>query len=313
MGLSKPLRKFVTASILVMAFEGILVSRLHLEVFETEAESTPAIFFVPQARYLKPFLLGQEGFAADLIWIRTIGYFADELFGQKKFMQLENLVELATDLDPRFERIYTWAGAVFIYNVGRITKQKVRASNRILEKGWQRIQNDPVGWKHIPQYWMIPQMIGFNYAIELHDRQRGAPYIAAAARIPGVPDLYKTWAATLYRKEGNLDAAIGVLEDALAVETLKSQMASVDNTSIKQQIQERLDWYYARLGAQEAEKRRQSLQKLRGLIREWRRDLPFVDFDLFLLLRRAPEDQPESNDGNLWQVEFPLLNGITEG
>ena len=111
--------------------------------------------------------MGHGGFVADLLWLRTVGYFADAVLSGGKLTYLEELIHLASDLDPRFEQLYIWGGAVFMYNVGRITTKKIEASNRILEKGWRRIQNDPIGWRHYPQYWAIPQMLGFNYAVEL--------------------------------------------------------------------------------------------------------------------------------------------------
>ena len=200
--LDRSAKKILLSAILLYALGGILWSNNNLILFEVESESNPEMYYVLEGEKIKPLLLGHEALLADLIWVRTLGYFGDQVTSGGHFEYLEKLVNLATDLDPRFERIYIWAGAVMMYNSGRISKEKIHASNRVLEKGWDYIRNDSLGWRHDKRYWMIPQMLGFNYAIELKDRKKGAPYIAAVSRIPESPPVYKTWAATLFRKSG---------------------------------------------------------------------------------------------------------------
>ncbi|MCB0308324.1 MAG: hypothetical protein KDD48_03050, partial [Bdellovibrionales bacterium] len=160
----------------------------------------------------------------------------------------------------------------------------------ILERGWNFIQSDTEGWNHAPDYWLIPQMIGFNYAMELGDKKKGAPYIAAAASIPGSPEIYKTWAATLYKKSGELEKAAKVLESMLAIEMLQSQLETVDNESIKDRIRLRLRLYYEQLyGKEQAQIRANTLmneiQRVRSL---WKANFPYLDFGLFLLIWNEP-------------------------
>jgi len=282
-----------------------------LRTFEIEAGQAKTVFYLPEAKYIKPLLLGQETFLADLIWIRTLGYFADQLRGGK-FEYLEGLINLATDLDPRFEQIYMWAGAIYMYRGGRISKKQILASTKILEKGWRRIQEDPVGWKHHPQYWMIPQMIGFNYAVELRDREKGAPYMAATARIPGSPEIYKTYAATNYQKAGKLEEGIKVLEDMLAIETLESQLKNIKQSSLQERIRVRLGFYYQKLyGPEEAKRRLIELERsFWVLVSEWREDFAFIRFDLFLLLRDPETEWEKEERTATWSAAFPALSYI---
>jgi hypothetical protein len=138
---------------------------------------------------------------------------------------------------------------------------------------------------------MIPQMIGFNYAVELHDKVRGAPYIAAAGRIPGSPDLYKTWASTLYRRAGQLEKGAEVLEDMLAIETLNAQLSDVKESEVRDRIRGRLEYFYKRLYGKGGEERLRLLEvKIRQLISQWRESFSYIDLDLFLILRPADQD-----------------------
>jgi hypothetical protein len=278
-----------------------------------EGDRVETVLYIPKAKSIRPFLLGHEAFLADLVWIRTVGYFGDEFYGRGNYRYLEGLLEFVTDLDPRFEKVYIWAGAILMYRGGSISREKIVASTKILEKGWRTIQNDPVGWRHIPEYWMIPQMIGFNYAIELKDKKRGAPYIAAAGRIPGSPEMYKTWAATLYKKAGDWDEGIRTLEDMLAVETLQSQLKTVEGEGVKEKIRANLQHYYARLYGGEGGRARLRLleEQIGRLSREWKETFPYVSFDFFLLLRSDPDSSEEEALSETWKARFPLLSGVS--
>ncbi len=309
MELSPLARKVLTSTILLFSIWWVTVLHGRLKIVETLSRTEESVFYLPKSDWIRPMLLGHEAFLADLVWIRTLGYFADELFGMKKFSYLEDLISFSVDLDPRFEKIYMWAGAVLMYRGGSISRDKIEASTRILEKGWRYIQNEAVGWKHDPQYWMIPQMIGFNYAIELKDKKRGAPYIAATARIPGSPDIYKTWAATLYKRAGEWEEGSKVLESMLAIETLQSQLESVKDESIKQKIRDRLTLYYAKIYGKEAaiERIRDFETRLGEFLIEWRGALPYVSFPLFMLLRSSKDEWQNIEVSDTWSNIFPLL------
>lgn len=307
-----PVRRTFFLSFLTLVGLGILIASQDLKRIGSEEQAPETVFYIPRAATIRPLLLGHEAFLADLVWIRTVGYFGDEFLGRGKFRYLEGLLDFATDLDPRFEKVYIWAGAILMYRGGAISREKVLASIRILEKGWQTIQNDPVGWRHTPDYWMIPQMIGFNYAIELRDKKRGAPYIQATGRIPGSPPIYRTWAATLYKKAGEWEEGTRVLEDMLAVETLQAQLRTVEGEGVKEGIRNRLNLYYARLYGEEGGRLRLKLleERISALFEEWREQLPYVGFDLFLLLRDDPESAESEAVEESWKAGFPLLSDL---
>ena len=289
MGLMTALWKYAAFGFLGFC---VFATRFDLAQRELDWADDPSVYYIPKASSIRPFFLGHEAFVADLTWIRTLGYFADEAMLGRSGKYLESLIEFATDLDPRFEKIYIWSGAVTMYSGGGITKDKVRASNRILEKGWRFIENDPEGWRHDKDYWLIPQMIGFNYAIELGEKAKGAPFIAKAGKIPGAPDLYKTWAATLYKKAGDLESASRVLEDMLAVEMLRTQLQNVEDEKVRENIQLRLRTYYERLyGKDRAKERIDAMLAVWGRLRSaWQSTFPYLDFQTFLILWSEPID-----------------------
>lgn len=290
-------RKILTYYALGAAVFFTWTHHAELKLLSVELGSDPSVYYIPDAKIVKPLFLGHEALVADLVWIRTLGYFADEALAGKNPKYLDGLIDFATDLDPRFEKLYIWAGAVSMYGTGgAITKEKILSSNRILEKGWKFIQSDRLGWKHSPDYWLIPQMIGFNYAIELGDKKKGAPYIAMAGQVPGAPSLYKTWAATLYNKVGDMDKATEHLENMLAIEVLEGQLQNVEGQDMKEKIRVRLEGYYEKqYGAEQAKIRTQNLLKrLLDFRQQWQDTFPYIPFTLFLSLQDdATPDAPE--------------------
>lgn len=259
-----------------------------LYVTRVETERNIKALLVPKSQWLRPFLLGHPGFMADLVWIRTLGYYADQIILGGDQKHLEALLNLATDLDPRFEKIYIWAGAAAMYGRGRITEEKIQLSNRILKKGWEYYLNDVEGWNHHPDFWMIPQMIGFNYAIELGDYPKGAKYIAAAAQLPNVPEHFKTWASYIYKRAGEEKKSIQSLEKLLVMEQLNFQLGTMQSKSSRENIENRLRYYYQQVYGDDVDPQQRLIRfrkKMQGLRNQWWQTFPYLDFDFYLLIR----------------------------
>ena len=105
MSFSRVSRRVIFWAILGVSFLGLLIVHQRLQVLEAEGNEAETAFYLPRAHILKPFLLGHEAFLADLAWIRTVGYFGEEFFGRQRYTYLERLLNFATDLDPRFEKM----------------------------------------------------------------------------------------------------------------------------------------------------------------------------------------------------------------
>src|SRR5438045_5235869 len=179
-----------------------------------------------------------------------------------------------------------------MYHSVCISKEKMEPCTRILEKAWKHMTEVPIVWKHLPNYWRIPKMIGFNYAMELKDKEKGAPYIVATGKIPGSPPLYRTWGATLYKRAGKMEKGAEALEDMLAIETLNSQLNSVDEGATRDQIRWRLAAYYQKLYGEHGAARLQLLEeKIQKWVGGWREKYPYLPF-LFFMINQSQENDP---------------------
>ena len=193
---------------------------------------------------MKPLVFGYDNVAADFIWLKTISYFADQFVGGQDYKYLLKLLYIISDLDPMFEKAYLWGGSILMYNGNWITAERVNNSTEFLKHGWNYIKNSPDEYKHNWEYWRIPHMIGFNYAIELRDIEKGIPYIEEVAKIKDAPAFYRTWVSTLYKKSGKKQKAVNVLERELIVEQLRGALSQKIDESLKKKIMRRLKRLY---------------------------------------------------------------------
>ena len=237
-------RKLWIAVLLVATLQ-LLISANHLTqqraLVDTERLQ---LFHLPPTQVLQLISMGFEEAAADFIWVRAILYFSDQFLGVRDFRYLEPLLHTITDLDPRFEKAYIWASAAFIYNGRPITKESIEASNRILLKGWNFYNESLVKWRVGDEFWRIPYSIGFNYAFELRDKIKGAPYLRAAAKFEQTPSYMRTLAATFLRKEGDFSGALEALEEQLTVESLRQSAQLTTSPQQRDQLQSKIKMLY---------------------------------------------------------------------
>jgi hypothetical protein len=280
------MKKIIIIILIAFCASQIFISDFYLDYFKKNSGSQPDIFYLPEAKFIKPVVLGYDYLAADIIWIKTISYFADQFTSGRDFRYLEKLLYIVMGLDPMFEKVAIWGGSILLYNGNVISKERVLRANKFLATAWENIKNQNIKYRHDSEYWRIPQMIGFNYAIELRDPKSGVPYIEEVAKIEGSPGMYKTWISTLYKKAGEEDKAVKILERELIIENLKTAlMQDIDNT-LKMIIINRLRKFYKDvLGDVNADEKIEALnQKVEVLRRIYMSDLPYVPLSMFFVL-----------------------------
>ncbi len=142
--------------------------------------------------------LGFNDVIADILWMRTIGYFGEHYQGDKKYIWLYHMLDIVTTLDPGFQYPYHFGGLVL-----SIEGKDIGSSNALLRKGMA----------NHPNVWQFPFYIGFNYFFFEKDYQKAARYFEIASRIPGSPRYLKSLAARLYAESGNPEIALTILKE----------------------------------------------------------------------------------------------------
>lgn len=184
---------------------------------ESPMMQTAEVLYVPDERMSRLMMLGYDQAAADLLWLRTLGYFGHHFASDRQYEWLEFFIEQILALDPRFHKVYHWAGANVLYG-RRFTNDNVLTSNRFYEAALERFPDD-----HEAAY-----RLGLNYYIELRSKdpveqrgykEQGLSYLEMAANMPTAPHRLRNLVASVATKLGKTQIAVQSLLDLLVQET----------------------------------------------------------------------------------------------
>ncbi len=183
----------------------------------------PATYNLPPSKFLPMLSFGYTELAADMIWIQTISYFAEQLINKQGLPHLQRYTECALALDDRFKAVYRYTPSMYMTAGDKTTNREVNYAIALSSRGY----------KEWPDDWRFPLNIGTYYMFELKPscpkgfkypcsrsrkqkaawRRKGADWIREAAlvgaEIPWLPSL----AAKIYSEQGQRDLAIRHLQE----------------------------------------------------------------------------------------------------
>jgi hypothetical protein len=194
------------------------------------SDPSAALVYLPDARLLRPLALGYDQVLADLLWFRTISYFGEHYQTDRLYPWLARMCDLVTDLDPRAEHVYRFAGLILPWEAGEVDE-----GIRLLEKGTG----------HFPGSWTLRYYVGIVRYLFRHDFAGAAEDFRRAATLPGAPPMVARFAALLEARRQSPETAIQILlqmrEQATSAETRAVLDRSIDDA--------RVAWDLARLDA----------------------------------------------------------------
>lgn len=140
------------------------------------------------------------GFTADLIWLRTSYYFGVHALTDNRYFFLHYLLDLITDLSPRWELPYVF-GAVAL----PVASEAADDALYLLDKG---IANNPETWKLL----FLKGYILWQYKKE---PVRAAEAFFTASLMKGAPKYLASLSATLATRAGERELALRFIAMAL--------------------------------------------------------------------------------------------------
>ena len=203
------------AAIVILVFLFVLTFN-KVELLKTDSKDAGRRIFVPSSKFLKPAVLGYDSMAAAFYWLKTIQYIGDSTQSKRKYPQIYPLLNLVTDLDPKFEYAYEVGGVIL-----SVYAKRIEESIALLKKG----DKEGLG------YWEIPFFIGFNYFYYLGDYDSAARYISKAAQMPRHPAYLPKLAARLYAQAGSPE---------LALDFLQRVYENTQDENVKRALEERM-------------------------------------------------------------------------
>jgi hypothetical protein len=168
---------------------------------------------VPKREIAELLSFDHRGFLADMYFIQVSLHSGSLMWKPLKFQfnsaWAYSMMDLITDLDPRFYSAYLFAGMGLIHNF-----DDVKLAKPILEKGMALF----------PDSWELPFWIGYDHYIYLWDNATAASYLGQAAHKPGAPKRFLSMLLSAQRKTGDYEGAIwalGILFDTTKDQKLK--------------------------------------------------------------------------------------------
>lgn len=152
---------------------------------------------------LGTMVAGFRNLAADVWYMRFASYWGYQLTHGRHFQNLAPLLDLITDLDPRFRTAYDY-GALALGDSGQVDE-----AVKLLDKGAKVEPSD---------HW-FPYKAGITLFFFSEDYLRAARYFERAAGLPGAPPEARYFAARMYEKGTRRDLAIASWRQTYATAT----------------------------------------------------------------------------------------------
>ena len=178
---------------LLMLAVGLQAAHSQLPPLQTPENASLFYFRAPHAA--RRAVLGFDGIAADIYWIRALQYYGATKLSTdpaKRYDDLYPLLDLTTTLDPHFDIAYKF-GAIFLSE--RFPNGPGRADQAIalLEKGLAAQ----------PHEWEFAQQIGFVHYWWRNDYRAAADWFLRAGAMPGAPSWLTPLAAVTLAQGGS--------------------------------------------------------------------------------------------------------------
>jgi hypothetical protein len=198
MDLPRIIRPIGWLGLLLPLLFGAATGLRHLERVASVPAAGDEPVYLPKAEYLAPMALGWRNVLADVLWFRTISYFGRHYRSDRTYPWLAAMCDLVTDLDPRAEHVYRFAGAILPWEA-----DEVDAGIRLLEKGVRQF----------PDSWVMHYQLGFSEYFFRDNVDTAVAQLTAAAKLPGAHPTIARLAAILARQQLGPATTLSFLEE----------------------------------------------------------------------------------------------------
>jgi len=176
-------------------------------------------YYLPSAEWLEVACLGHREAFADLLWLRTLVYYGDELQHHGSERHIFEYAEAILALDPDFVAIYRRIGTLVIYRAEGVTSEDVERVVEIMARGVARFPEDgdlawstgaTLAFELVPMYREHPEL-------QQRARERAAPYLVRATELGAAPPYATLTNSALLERVGHAEQAVTHLEEMYAV------------------------------------------------------------------------------------------------
>lgn len=192
---------------------GIAEIELQARALAARDAATLEAYNLPPANFLRASTFGYNELAADMVWIRAINYFTDQLFDNKQTIHMKRYLDTIITLDDQFKEVYLFGPAMLLsVSNAKATDAEVLAAIDLLE----------ASVKAFPDDWTFPHMLGSYYLFELKGQDKaekdnykriGAEWIQRAALLGAKQPWLTSLAAKVLSEQGQRELGIRHLQE----------------------------------------------------------------------------------------------------
>ncbi len=207
--------------IFVVALAGSIFIGRGLEARGETRRLSEESLYIPSATFLRYASLGHQTMVADLMWIRTVQYFGEELERRRELNQprdskerykfLYPLLDLTVSLDPQFVRAYRFGGILLT----------------VVKRYDEAIALYAKGYAANPDRWEMPHDLGRLYYLDLKDHEKALYWWKIANDLPGRPGYIPRFVPRLYAQTGQKEIAIELWLEMLEATDSKTVRAII--------------------------------------------------------------------------------------
>lgn len=194
------MRSLVALFLALLTSLGTYLSVSKLQALKPRQNRFEELLYFPSGIFVRESVVGYRNLVADAIWLEFIQYYGEHRLTDKKFRYLGHILNVLTDLDPKFVSAYTYGALLLVTDVQDSTRGMA-----LLEKGMN----------NIPQAWEIPFTAGFLNYIFLRKYDLAGKYFAKAATLPEASPSCFRFAGYVAQKMKEQDVALMILEEVL--------------------------------------------------------------------------------------------------
>ncbi len=265
-------------------------------------ESYEDIYYLPPPNWLRVFSLGHEEALADLIWMRALVYYGDELANRGDVAHVFDYGDAIVTLDPYLAAAYRWAGLGALYRTSTPTARDAERAVAFMLRGLRYFPEDAnLLWEiGATLSYELPPLLD-NRAAKADARARGLPYLQAAARRGGGPP----WLAL-----NNISELARLGRTEQAIRHLEETYATVRDEDTREQLARALARLRSEAYAQAFAAAQADIDERR------RRDAPYLSPTMYLLTAPWPDEESRTRwlrDGFLDRTGDDALETDVDG
>lgn len=173
------------------------------------------LLYLPSPEVLRLGSLGNDGLVADVLYMWSIQYYSQFDF-REKFLYLDTVFNLITDLDPRYFDAYRIGAMIMSVQKHGDPDQHKAAIVRLYDKGIRAM----------PEDWEIAEWAAWDAYLVLHDTDQAVEWMGIAAERPDAPyvlqRLYGVWRDNIHG--WTVEDSIAHWEEVLAGAETKAEI-----------------------------------------------------------------------------------------